>query len=311
LKWFNGGVGVWATDPRGKAIDSEPFEIPAQGMGVFACRKAAWPDYNPRFEGFATEEVYIHEKFRRAGGKCLCLPFLRWVHRFGRPRAPYQYTDLDRFRNLLIAHEELGWDFRPAQMHWSDLIGTDRAARLTQAVKAVLRNPFYFFEGVFCIRAVKAGTPWEEAVERLRNCRVRSPIRRINSLAPEAVATVQQALTHREIIARAQSRQWKSVMAFDEQIAFDNAVVENLKESINDLKQQTWSALSLDGLHFQSGKPMSALAYHESVFSRLLTELPGDEPGMRAWLEKHESLSQYLSTLPADKYRTCNTLTAA
>jgi hypothetical protein len=306
LKWFNGGMGMWASDARGKTIDSEPFEIPAQGMGVFACRRAAWPGYNPRFEGFATEEVYIHEKFRRAGGKCLCLPFLRWVHRFGRPGVPYRYTDLDRFRNFLIAHQELGWDFRPAQMHWSDLIGTERAARLTKAVKAVSRNPFYFFEGVFCIRNAKAGRPWEETVDRLRNCRVRSPIRRIDSLAPEACVNVRLALSHREIIARAQSRQWKSVVALDEEIALDNVAVEKLNESINGLRDKTWSVLLLDGSHFQSGQKMSAFAYHESVFSRLLTELPGDEPGMRAWLEKHESLPQYLSTLPTHNDRTNN-----
>ena len=145
LKWFNGGVGMWVQDARGKNIDGEPFEIPAQGMGVFACRRAAWPGYNPRFEGFAAEELYIHEKFRRAGGNCLCLPFLRWAHRFGRPSIPYRYTDVDRFRNLLIAHEELNWNFAAAQAHWADLVGKEAAAQLTQAIRVILRNPFYSF----------------------------------------------------------------------------------------------------------------------------------------------------------------------
>jgi hypothetical protein len=54
-------------------------------MGVFSCRKGAWPGFNPMFRGFGGEEGYIHEKFRQAGGRCLCLPWLRWTHRFGRP----------------------------------------------------------------------------------------------------------------------------------------------------------------------------------------------------------------------------------
>jgi hypothetical protein len=77
--------GIWATDPRGKDPEGDPFEIPMQGLGVFSCRKGAWPGFNPMFRGFGGEEGYIHEKFRQAGGRCLCLPWLRWTHRFGRP----------------------------------------------------------------------------------------------------------------------------------------------------------------------------------------------------------------------------------
>jgi hypothetical protein len=61
-----------------------------QGLGVFSCRKAAWLGFNPAFRGFGGEEGYIHEKFRQAGARTLCLPFLRWGHRFGRPAGvPY------------------------------------------------------------------------------------------------------------------------------------------------------------------------------------------------------------------------------
>ena len=47
----------------------------------------AWPGFPAAFRGFGGEEAYIHEKFRRAGGRRLCLPWLRWMHRFGRPVA--------------------------------------------------------------------------------------------------------------------------------------------------------------------------------------------------------------------------------
>ena len=58
--WDNSGL---ADDP-----DAPPFEIPMQGMGLFACRRAAWPGFNQAFRGFGGEEWYIHEKFRRADG---------------------------------------------------------------------------------------------------------------------------------------------------------------------------------------------------------------------------------------------------
>ncbi len=107
--WRAGMYGTWATDPRGQDPDGEPFEIPMQGLGVFACRRAAWPGFNPRFRGFGGEEGYIHEKVRQRGARALCLPFLRWMHRFNRPMGtPYRNIWEDRFRNYMIGFAELG-----------------------------------------------------------------------------------------------------------------------------------------------------------------------------------------------------------
>jgi hypothetical protein len=109
--WRAGMWGIWAVDPRGVDPDGPPFDIPMQGLGVFGCRRAAWPGFNPRFRGFGGEEGYLHEKIRRAGGRTLCLPFLGWMHRFQRPYGTrYAVTNTDRIRNYLIGHRELGLD---------------------------------------------------------------------------------------------------------------------------------------------------------------------------------------------------------
>ena len=112
--WRDEFWGIWATDPRGLDPDGAPFEIPMQGLGAFACRRSAWLGFNPRFRGFGGEEGYIHEKFRQAGRRTLCLPWLRWMHRFSRPSGvPYRLTVEDKFRNYLIGHAELGLDLAP------------------------------------------------------------------------------------------------------------------------------------------------------------------------------------------------------
>jgi hypothetical protein len=122
--------GVWATDPRGSDPDGEPFEIPMQGLGAFSCRTDAWPGFHPGFRGFGGEEGYVHEKFRRAGQRCLCLPWLRWVHRFGRPRGtPYPLLVEDKLRNYLLGHLELGLDPAPVLAHFSQFLTADRVAR--------------------------------------------------------------------------------------------------------------------------------------------------------------------------------------
>lgn len=101
--------GVWEYDSKEKL--KLPFEIPMQGLGVFAMRKEAWPGFNPLFTGFGGEEGYIHELVRRKGGKTLCLPELRWRHRFRDSRfeqAPYPLRLADHVWNLLVGHRELG-----------------------------------------------------------------------------------------------------------------------------------------------------------------------------------------------------------
>src|SRR6185436_7827777 len=114
--WSEGMYGQWAVDPRGLDPAAEPFDIPMQGLGLFACRRDAWPGLSPRFRGFGGEEGYLHEKVRRTGGRTVCLPALRWLHRFDRPGGvPYRLSWDDRIRNYLIGWTELGLDTAPVR----------------------------------------------------------------------------------------------------------------------------------------------------------------------------------------------------
>ena len=125
-EWRQGMYGVWGSDPRGEQEDAEPFEIPMQGLGLFACRKDVWPGFHPEFRGFGGEEGYIHEKFRQQGGRTLCLPFLRWLHRFERPRGVrYPLNWEDRIWNYWVGFTELGLDTNEIVDHFNDHLGRE------------------------------------------------------------------------------------------------------------------------------------------------------------------------------------------
>jgi len=122
--WQQGMYGAWALDEAGCSADNPPFDIPMQGLGLYACRRAAWPGYNRHFRGFGGEEGYIHEKFRRAGGRTLCLPFLRWLHRFDRPAGtPYRISWHDRIRNYMLGFDELGLPMEDMLAHFRSHLG--------------------------------------------------------------------------------------------------------------------------------------------------------------------------------------------
>lgn len=117
--WRGRSWGTWARDPRGVSGEGEPFEIWGHGMGLFSCRKTAWVGFNQHLRGFGCEEGYIHEKFRRAGRRVLCVPWLRWVHRFNRPGGiPYPALRADKIRNYLIQFVELGINPLPMIEHF-------------------------------------------------------------------------------------------------------------------------------------------------------------------------------------------------
>ena len=113
--WRDNMFGTWGHDKRGQDKRGEPWEIPLHGLGLFLCRVDSWPGFHPLFLGFGGEEGYIHEKFRQAGGKTICLPFLRWLHRFDRPRGlDYPLLIEERIKNYLIGWLDIGKD--PAEV---------------------------------------------------------------------------------------------------------------------------------------------------------------------------------------------------
>lgn len=138
-EWCDLMLGTWATDERGVDPDSPPFEIQMHGLGAFSCRTRAWPGFNPAFRGFGGEEGYLHDKFRRAGRRVLCLPFLRWMHLFHQTDPPYPITLEDRVRNYMIGHVELGKSLSPIIEHFREYVSED--AMLSIAAEVMFAAP--------------------------------------------------------------------------------------------------------------------------------------------------------------------------
>ena len=137
LCWRGQMWGTWATDLRGVDPNNPPFEIPAQGMGAFSCRRDSWLGFNPNFRGFGGEEGYIHEKFRKNGKKVICLPFFRWLHRFGRPAGiPYNLKMDDRIINYIIGRIELGMEFSDVKQHFINYISEGHFEKMVDLAKA-------------------------------------------------------------------------------------------------------------------------------------------------------------------------------
>ena len=71
-------------------------------------------------KGFGGEEGYIHKKFKLRGDQTICLPFLRWLHRFQRPNGVrYVLTMENKVRNYILGAIENNEPFEPIIDHFT------------------------------------------------------------------------------------------------------------------------------------------------------------------------------------------------
>jgi len=308
--WSQGMYGQWVADERGLDPDAPPFEIPMQGLGVFACRKAAWAGFNPRFIGFGGEEGYIHEKFRQRGGRALCLPFLRWIHRFNRPfGVQYQNRWENRFRNYFLGFTELGLDTRPIVEHFAESVSVDFAERALADVREELQNPFTYFDAIYCINLVGATKRWEEACRQFEAMGIAHRVIRFDAVETPESHHIGCALSHRQIVEKARRHGYENVLVFEDDVVFLQQAREYLKKALEELQDRPWKLLYLGGhrwgkqfdiadgcaylLHPTTLTCTHAIAYHHTAYDQILEGIPADMGEMREWLKRHRGIDQY------------------
>jgi hypothetical protein len=119
--------------------------------------------------GFGGEEGYFHQKFRNLGRRCLCLPWLRWLHRFGRPGgSPYPNRLRNRITNYLIGHCEVGLDEMPVLEHFRAKVSEAEVAQALSDADGVLpsRLPATpLLISCLCPTFGRCGSPWQYLLE--------------------------------------------------------------------------------------------------------------------------------------------------
>lgn len=313
--WSRGMWGRWGNDPRAKEPDAEPFEILMQGLGVFACRREAWPGFNRKFGCFGGEEGYIHERVRRAGGRALCLPFFRWLHRFGRPGGvPYPLPHRERFRNYLLIAHELGLDPGPAVDHFRHCMGTTAADEVLEHVNQELVGPFTFFDGIYCINLDRQPERWKSVQEHLRRVGLKfmGNVRRFPAVDTPENHHIGCALSHRAIIEEARWQGLRNVLVLEDDVRFSPLALPELAASLRELEARSWDLLYLGGTRWGRTYPLApgcrhleipigltcthAIAYNHTVYDSLLADLPARPSEMAIWLETHRGIDQYYAS---------------
>jgi hypothetical protein len=279
--WSGGMYGVWSCDSRGENPSGSPFEIPMQGVGVFACRKAAWPGFNPRMSGFGGDEGYLHEKFRQRGGTTYCLPFLRWVHRFDRPMGvPYQPQWSHRIRNYLIGWKELGLDQQAVIEHFEQLLGEEQARPIVETVLRECAGPFHCFDAIYSLSKHQDRSPWS-AID------LEAKIRFSPTIEIPAYPEVARTLSHRYVLAEAQMQNADSVLVLDEQATPGQELFQQFQGHAELFSDGTWKIRRV----------RHAIAYRRQAIQELLAVIPQTPANAAIWVRQTGGLDVHLDAI--------------
>lgn len=286
-RWESGMYGAWAADPRALDRDGDAFDIPMQGLGAFACRRDAWPGFNPRFRGFGGEEGYIHEKFRQRGGRVLCLPAFRWTHRFPRPLGPpYRPEFVDRIRNYRIGWTEIGWDLESMESHFRDHIGDRGESLLAEAARQV-DSPFTHFDGIFCLNDDHGRARWDAALARFERLDLAWRVERFPAVVAPGDEQRATALSWRAMLVEARARGYEHVVLFDDEATAEEMPASSLAATVAQLARREWD------LFFPCDR---GVAVHRRAFDRLVSALPsGDTTAVNRWMQRHASVDHVLA----------------
>ncbi len=314
--WRAGMFGIWACDERGKDADSPSFEIPMQGLGLAACRKNAWLGYNRRFSGFGGEEGYIHQKFRNAGARVLCLPFLRWIHRFERPMGTrYENIWEERIRNYLIGFAEVGLDTQLILEHFKALTSEETVQRVAKQVELEKDNPFDFFDAIYCINLDSQTQHWQEVQKCFQRLGIGHRVRRFSAIETLESHHIGCTLSHRKLVEEAKARGFENILVFEDDVIFHKDALLHLRCSLQELENQRWNVFYLGGMKWMKlGKApfkrvqgcqylerpetmtcTHAVAYHADFYDTLLDEIPPTIETVKEWTnDKYPAIDQYL-----------------
>ena len=223
--------GDWVSDPRAADPDGEPFE--------FRCRAGCSPAAATPGRGSIgvsrlrrRRRLYPRE-IPPGRRRALCLPFLRWIHRFNRPHGPpYRNTWDDRIRNYFIGADELGLDTGALEAHFRQQMGGDHFERVETAIRAEMGSPFHYFDAVYVVDGISEGGKAMD--ERLARLGLVQRARRVVAIASAQSPDAARAASHRHILEQARKQALEQILVVDAAEQLSDAAVSTLARRVGE-----------------------------------------------------------------------------
>lgn len=222
---------------------------------------------------------------------------------------PYANTWEDRIRNYLIIADELGQDPSPAIEHFRRHVSREVTDRIVDATRKEMSNPFDFFDAIYCINLAQETGRWHDVKARFARLGIADRVGRFDAICTQPNHHIGCGLSHRGVVAAAHAQGLRNVLVFEDDVLFTDDAIFGLQTGVQELSSHDWKLFYLGACRWNQDYPplpghtrlaqagavtcAHAVAYHSSLYDRILREVPGDAEGMEEFLKTHHGIDQY------------------
>jgi hypothetical protein len=224
----------------------------------------------------------------------------------------------DRLRKYLIVASEVGHDGADAIAYFRTFLGAETVDKIVASVQAELKkDPFDYFDVIYCINLDEAEERWRSAIAQFERVNIAGRVRRFSAIRTPSNHHAGCALSHRAIIRQAELQGLRNVLIFEDDVIFTVDALSHLSVVVQELDGRDWDILYLGGCRWRRQFPKvkgctrleyagavtcsHAIAYRQTIFRRILEEVPADIPLMQEWLECHRGLDQFIAFQVTEK----------
>ena len=148
----------------------------------------------------------------------------------------------------------------------------------------ISKNPFNFFDAIFCINLDKRTDRWKKVLTTFKKLGIHERIERFSGIeSPDGKLGITKSLG--QVLKISKERSLNNVLIFEDDVDFlwKNTPLDSLKNALEQAKHLNWKLFCLgahliEPLHrisdnlveFKSGYGNHAMAYHSSVFDQII-----------------------------------------
>lgn len=147
-----------------------------------------------------------------------------------------------------------------------------------------MKNPFDFFEEIWCINLDSRTDRWEHAIKEFESVGILNRVQRFSAIKHEN-GIIGLIYSYTKLFEYAQQKNLENILIFEDDVKFINNPIENLKLALEQVQSMDWAMLYFGAkLHkkiqkitqnlfsLKSAYCSHAIAYHKSIYDTILNK---------------------------------------
>ena len=219
----------------------------------------------------------------------------------------------------MIGFEEVGLDKKSVIDHFTSHLNEKVVNDVVKGLSKEDKVPYQIFPKIVCLNMDHDTGRWQGAQKRFEKLGITERVQKFPAIHTPEHHHVGCALSHRKIIEDAKRSGYECVLVFEDDMVMLESANLIMSMALPEIQKVDWKILYLGGCQHGAEFPYAdgcrfllkptkghltctqAIAYHHTVYDKILGDVPDNEVDMQQWLDKHYGIDQYYRYLE-DRY---------